>query len=68
MENSLVYRILRIEGSADYSRCTCLNIDLHALIMNNFDLRVLCIEPISLLLLYKGVVVGVLNSHRDKKS
>ena len=36
MENSSVYRILRIEGSAEPSRCTCLDIDLHALIMNDF--------------------------------
>ena len=34
--------------------------------MNNFEHRVLRIEPIKLILLYKGVLVGVLNFHRDQ--
>ena len=51
-----------INGSAEDSRCT----DLHAL-LNNFEHRVLRIEPINTLL-YKGVLVVVLNLHRDKKS
>ena len=45
-----------------------LDIDLHALIMNNFEHRVLRIESINCILLYEGVLVGVLNLHRDKKS
>ena len=49
MESSLVkHRILRIEGSAEHSRCTRLDIDLHALTMNNFEHRVLRIKPINL--------------------
>ena len=65
----LEHRILRIEGSAEHSRCTRLDIDLHALIMNNFERRVLRIKPINLrILLYKDVLVGVLDLHRDKKS
>ena len=40
-------------------------VDLHALLMKNFEHRVLRIEPI---LLYKGVqIIRVLNLHRDKK-
>ena len=52
------HRILRIEGSAEHSRCTCLDIYiyLHALIMNNFEHRVLRIEPINIILLYKGLL------------
>ena len=66
MESLLV--TLRVEGSAEHSRCTRLDTDLHALIMNNFEHRVLRIKPINLILLYKDVLVGVLNLHRDKKS
>ena len=36
--------------------------------MNNFEHSVLRIEPINFILLYKDVLVGVLNLHRDKKS
>ena len=68
-------RILRIEGSAEHSRCTRLDIDLHALIMNNFEHRVLRIKPINLILLYKDVLFTLFNRrstvlklHRDKKS
>ena len=43
-------------------------IDLHGLLMNNFEHRVLRIEPTILILLYKGVLIVVLNLHRDKKS
>ena len=41
--------MLRIEGSAEHSHCTCMyvEIDLHALLMENFELRVLRIEPIN---------------------
>ena len=62
--------MLRIKGSAGHSRCRCLDVDLHALIMSNLEHRVLRIEPISLILLYKGVlvIIGVLNLHRDKNS
>ena len=37
--------MLRIEGSVEYSRCTCVEEDLHALLMNNFEYRILRIEP-----------------------
>ena len=40
--------MLRIEGSAEHSRCTHLDVDLHALTMNNFEHRVLRIKSISL--------------------
>ena len=44
--------------------------NFHALIMNNFKHRVLRIEPNNQILLFKSVllIVGVLNSHLDKKS
>ena len=60
------HRILRIEGSTEYSRCTCVDIDLHALIMNHFEHRVLRIEPINTAV--RGVLVRALNLHRDRKS
>ena len=43
----VTHRILRIESSAEYSRCTCVDemIDLHALLMNNFEHSVFSIEP-----------------------
>ena len=40
-------------------------IEFHALLMNNFEHRVLRIEPTEL---YKYVLVRVLDLHRDKKS
>ena len=52
--------MLRIKGSAGHSRCT----DLCAL-LNNFEHRIFCAYG---LLLYKGVLVRVLNLHRDQKS
>ena len=58
--NILSDRMLRIKGSAGHSRCT----DLHAL-LSNFKHRVFCAYS---LLLYKGVLVRVLNLHRDQKS
>ena len=44
---------------SEHSRCT----DLYAL-LNNFEHRVFCAES---RLLYKGVLVRVLNLHRDQK-
>ena len=43
----MTHRILRIGSSSEYSRCTCVDemIDLHALIMNNFEHSVFSIEP-----------------------
>ena len=36
-----------MEGSAEHSRCACVDrIDLHALLTNNFENRVLRMEPI----------------------
>ena len=52
--------MLRIKGSAGHSHCT----DLYAL-LNNFEHRVFCTRS---LLLYKGVLVRVLNLHRDQTS
>ena len=49
-----------MKGSAGYSRCT----DLYAL-LNNFEHRVFCALS---LLLYKGVLVRVLDLHRDQTS
>ena len=49
-----------IKGSAGHSRGT----DLYAL-LNNFEPRVFCASS---LLLYKGVLVRVLNLHRDQTS
>ena len=57
--NILSDRMLRIKGSAGHPRCT----DLYAL-LNNFEYRVFCAYS---LLLYKGVLVRVLNLHRDQK-
>ena len=51
--------MLRIKGSAGQSRCK----DLHAL-LNSFEHRVFCAYS---LLLYKGVLVRVLNLQRDQK-
>ena len=51
--------MLRITGSAGHSRCT----DLCAL-LNNFEHRIFCGHG---LLLYKGVLVRVLNLHQDQK-
>ena len=53
-------RMFRTRGSAGHSPCT----DLHAL-LNNFEHRVFCASS---LLLYKGLLVIVLNLHRDKIS
>ena len=47
MENFLGAQDSTHEGSAEHSRCTCVEIDLHALIMTNFEHRVLRIEPIN---------------------
>ena len=44
MEISLVTQDSTIEDSAEHSRCKCLDIDLHAIVMNNFEHRVLRIE------------------------
>ena len=53
--------MLRIKGSAGHSRCA----DLHAF-LNNFEhIMVFCAWS---LLLYKGVLVSVLNLHRDQTS
>ena len=40
--------------------------NFHVLIMNNFEHRVLRIEPNNQILLCKSVLVGVLNLHLDK--
>ena len=42
--------------------------NFHALIMNNFKHRVLRIESNNQILLFKSVLVGVLNLHLDKQS
>ena len=42
--------------------------NFHVLIMNNFEHRVLRIEPNNQILLCKSVLVGVLNLHLDKQS
>ena len=48
MENFLVTQDSTHRGfSAEHSRCTCLDIDLHALVINNFEHRVLRIESIN---------------------
>ena len=53
-------RMLRIKGPAEHSRCT----DLHGL-LNNFEHSGFCAKS---LLLCKGVLVRVLNLHRNQKS
>ena len=51
--------MLRIKSCAGHPRCT----DLHALLMNNFEYRVLSIESTAV---QWCVLVRVLNLHRDK--
>ena len=53
-------RMLHIKGSAEHSRCT----NLYAL-LNNFEHRGFCAKS---LLLCKGVLVRILNLHRDQES